>query len=311
MDSQILGFLEKNVGKCPLLEHLRGHEISYAGSQQISYTKLVKTSKLERDKVFTSKIVPYLVSVLDEKGIKHTNKEMEEIALLFKVYFETKNIYMTSNVLSTYLPSNQKQGGSLGSSCMNSANMVGRMRFYQDNGVKSICILKDEKIVARALFWENVNLYSKGFEYIGSFDYVDRIYCNDDTDAVLIREFAYDKGWLCHKPSGSGHGSGQPSHKEYGENLIVTYRLPNLKKTRIPYIDTMKYIDPISGICSNSIELMSNITGKYEFLNCQNGTGGTPSVSTYNPNLCNSFISSIKADKEDIRVDNPKFDIIE
>lgn len=314
MDNQILNFLEKNEKECPLLIHLRGHEISVASDSQISYFEEVVTAKGKSIKKKTSKISAYLINILKEKGVEYSNQDIENIALLYKATFMEQSIFLTTNVLSTYLPRNQSSGGTLANSCMNKDSLVGRMKFYEKNGVKSICILADDKktIIARALFWENVLLYNENNEYVGVFNYVDRIYCNDDKNAVFIRMFAKNRNWVYHKPNGEGHGAGVPNHHKYGDNLRVLYKLPNINNDKLPYMDTFCMIDPLSGYCSNNIDLMTMMTGKTKFLRAHS-TSGTPDIIENNNNdFCKLYINRINNDvRENIDVPAPNFDIID
>ncbi len=78
-------------------------------------------------------------------------------------------------------------GGSLGASCMSGADCQESIEFYENYNV-SILILKtaQDKIKGRALVWHDVK-----FDHLSdSFDFLDRIYVNNNNDFQLFYDYA-------------------------------------------------------------------------------------------------------------------------
>jgi hypothetical protein len=136
--------------------------------------------------------------------------------------------------------------GTLGSSCMSSAN-ASWLEIYTANPEQvNLVIFKsqddDTKIVGRAILWT----LDDGKKFI------DRIYTINDSDVNLFREFAKENGWYSKKYN-SSTDSGEAIAPDGGiVDLNLTVTLSKKSYSHYPYLDTLKYFKEGRGIISNN-----------------------------------------------------------
>jgi hypothetical protein len=129
------------------------------------------------------------------------------------------------------------------------------------------------KILGRAILW-TLNDGKK---------FMDRIYTSNDSDIQLFRQYAKENGWYC-KYNNSSTDNGQaydPEGNSVKLDLTVNIRKGYYKK--YPYLDTLKYWSPDSGVISNSSHkgeyTLESTEGEYE--NPCECCGGSQRVECY------------------------------
>lgn len=129
---------------------------------------------------------------------------------------------------------NEKKGSELFKSCMAGASKNDFMEIYRENSDKINLLVKmvDGKVDARALVWK------VDYSTVGNKWYLDRCYCNDNTDKELLFE------WL-KKEKGEGVARHEvisgPAWDSKSESLDVV-KLQKVLFKYYPYIDTFNYL---------------------------------------------------------------------
>jgi hypothetical protein len=130
----------------------------------------------------------------------------------------------------------------LGGSCMAGAR-ESMLSIYCDNDNVSLVIFRapedEERIVGRAILWKLLD---------GKF-FMDRIYSNNDSDVNLFREYAKEEGWYSkrHNNSSSNNSVYDPSGNEIQIDLSCQLGRGH---DEFPYLDTLKFYSPKTGIIS-------------------------------------------------------------
>lgn len=165
--------------------------------------------------------------------------------------------------------------GPLSNSCM-SAVPTRYFKIYTSNPeVCSLLILKTDegdKIKGRALIWK---LSSPDITFM------DRIYCHEDSNMELFRQYSMKQGWFYKSYNGSSHDDLElidPEGEEvYKGNLEVKVKKGDYGS--YPYLDTLQYLDRDAGILSTEEEgdsiYLIDTGGGYEGSTCDycNGDG--------------------------------------
>lgn len=142
--------------------------------------------------------------------------------------------YSSSNYLSNWQ-------GDLANSCMNNK---GYFEIYIKNpeSVKLLIMTTGGKLVARALIWKLLSCKPNfGFEY-----FMDRVYSQQDYHAVMMHDYANNKGWayklheyIIYKGS------------VIKGDITMAVKIKKLKYESYPYLDTFNKLDYNSGILRN------------------------------------------------------------
>lgn len=164
--------------------------------------------------------------------------------------------------------------GTLGSSCMQSVSSS-YFDIYVDNPDKVglLVMYEDDsksKIRARAIVWTLSTPEDATF--------MDRVYTIDSSDEQVYLDYAKEKGWY-HKRR-QGMGSGIPivsPNNGQASNIQLIAQLEPVDHRRYPYLDTMTFYNPDSGLISNQTR---GINAKYELTETD---GSYYTVDSYEP----------------------------
>ena len=189
-------------------------------------------------------------ALLKAGGKEFLDKDIEQFVNLYKSTVDKLNdkfsyfeIVSGSDIAYWYNHRNYfVRSGTLGNSCM--SNVPGRyLEIYTANPNQcSLVIFKSqddtEKIVGRALLWTLPD--GKKF--------VDRIYVINDSDVQLFRDYAKENGWYSKYYNNSGADTKAYSPEGGTVDLNLRITLDKKDYDNFPYLDTLKYFTPGSGI---------------------------------------------------------------
>ena len=189
----------------------------------------------------------------EDDTAKFTPREIEIFVNLYKSQIDKFNdkfslfdvvkgreIYDRYQFENYYEPS-----GSLANSCMAEADSSWLLPYTENDSV-SLVIYKsqdaDDMIIGRAILWDCMD--GKKF--------MDRVYSNSDSDVDLFRDYALENGWWCKLNNNSSsyiNSIGPNNQRE--DHLDVKVELKKGYEN-FPYMDTLKFYSPSTGIISNS-----------------------------------------------------------
>jgi len=214
--------------------------------------KLVWSKNRQDVRVGRSMNALLALAAKDDDTAKFTARDIEIFVNLYKAQIDKFNdkfslfaevtgreIYDKYQYDNYYDPS-----GTLSNSCMAEADSSW-LEPYTDNDTVSLVIFKapedEEMIVGRAILWECLD----------GKKVMDRVYTNNDSDVELFRQYATDNGWWYkgNNNSGSAYNGVGPDGKE--ERLYCEIQLRKGHEN-FPYMDTMKYYYPATGIITNN-----------------------------------------------------------
>jgi hypothetical protein len=136
--------------------------------------------------------------------------------------------------------------GTLANSCMAEADSSW-LEPYTDNDTVSLVIFKapedEDMIIGRAILWETMD----------GKKVMDRIYTNSDSDVELFRAYCTENGWWYKSNNNSSNAIEGVGPEGQDERLYVKVQLKK-GHDHFPYMDTMKYYYPETGILTNSRE---------------------------------------------------------
>lgn len=163
-----------------------------------------------------------------------------------------------------------KQGGTLGGSCMNSPSKGKYLKIYVNNPDKlQMLVLYPEdvrdKIIGRALVWTLDEPEGR--------QYMDRIYTANDSDQYLFIEYAKSHGYLYKSSQSYGWDYDIIDGKDGSrKQLALKVQLkPDVHYDYFPYLDTMQFYNPKTGIATNDGRNMRRGAG---FLVLTDASGG-------------------------------------
>ena len=139
---------------------------------------------------------------------------------------------------------------------------------YTQNDTVSLVIFKavedEDMIVGRAILWECLD----------GKKVMDRIYTNNDSDVELFRQYAQENGWWYKLNNNSSARIDSVGPEGQDEVLSVEVQLKKNHKN-FPYMDTMKYYYPSTGILTNSRKptgffyYLEDTDGEWSHSNCK------------------------------------------
>jgi hypothetical protein len=212
-----------------------------------------------------------LLKILDECGYKFAESTVEKLVNSLKARYTFNAIFRVvsgSDITKYYHYSSYAQNtASLGNSCMRHSSCQEYFRVYEKNVKMLIALDTNEKIIGRAILWDNVTINDEEDIML-----MDRIYGNDMT-IEAFKEWARQNGYH-HK-----------TFQSYSDNYTITN--PDRTKRDVkmsvkitggpyeymPYMDTFKYTDDRE---DSEFEL-NNHSGDYELTN----TEGNPIDEDY------------------------------
>ena len=146
-------------------------------------------------------------------------------------------------------------GGTLNSSCMAEVAKTYFNIYVKNSNVKMVILYGDEgkikdgryrdkKIKGRAILWT--------CEIDGeAATYMDRIYTKDDSDSRLFKEFALKNGWW-HKEHQDMEPTQYVTNGTQRKRATIKVKLDKAKTGKLPYMDTLCYIDTKGKFCTNN-----------------------------------------------------------
>lgn len=198
----------------------------------------------------------FVRAFLTKLGEKFTDIEIENFVDQYKKVMQMKTDIFSrfkevkgEDINHYYLVDNyESESGSLGGSCMRHSRCQDYFDIYVSNTERvSLVILLSEqdssKIAGRAILWLDDN-----DRYI-----MDRIYTIRTADILLFTEYCNSKGYL-HKES-QNYSSTTPFIEngieldEHDSKVVIT--LKKGEYSPYPYMDTMKFYSPETGVISN------------------------------------------------------------
>ena len=210
-------------------------------------------------------------------GEKFLDKDIEEFVNLYKAAIDKFNdkfsffeVVTGSDIAHWYHNRNYFiRSGTLGSSCM-AGVPASWLEIYTENPEQVALIIyksqeDTDKIIGRALLW-TLNDGKK---------FVDRIYTVNDSDVQLFRDYAKENGWYTkyHNSSTTNSQAIAPDGSNVSLRLVVT--LNKKYYDHFPYLDTLKYFTPGSGVLNNSDGeyTLEDTGGDYVRCECCGGSG--------------------------------------
>lgn len=145
-------------------------------------------------------------------------------------------IWPSNKIPYAYLKDNYGcGGGTLNNSCMRHKDLQKSLNMYKQFNTKIVVITDNRgKIFARALYWENVNVYNTS----KIVDYLDRIYyTSEKRDYPLYREFVKEK-----KCQAYTQAVRDPSLTVFDKDTFYIDGLDCKGLTHCPYTDTFKHL---------------------------------------------------------------------
>ena len=196
--------------------------------------------------------------LLTAGDFKFTDAEIEKFVNLYKAAFEKMNdvfrhfeVVKGDDIAFWYKNENYELGrnkGTLSTSCMCSVPASFFKIYTKNPDVCQLLILKTEdgkKIKGRALVWTLTT--PEGITYM------DRQYTHNESDVELFRLYAKSKGWY-YKPNNNHMGSTSMIAPDGSEMRTSELRvkLESGDYDKYPYLDTLKWYTPHSGVLSTS-----------------------------------------------------------
>jgi hypothetical protein len=149
-------------------------------------------------------------------------------------------------------------GGTLNSSCMAEVaktyfniyvknTNVKMVILYDDNGKVNDDVYKSKKIKGRAILWT--------CEIDGeATTFMDRVYTRFDSDTNLFKEFAKKNGWWF-KENQDMESNGYVTDGTQRKRPTIKVYLEKSKTGKLPYMDTLCFIDAKNKFCTNKSDL--------------------------------------------------------
>ena len=231
----------------------------YVGQGVYNKERLIKTQGIKEREVWTKSrqeigVGRGIRALLLTTGDKFLDKDIEQFVNLYKstidrindkfIFFE---VVSGPDILHWYHAENYYgRSGTLGNSCMASARPSWLEMYTNNPDQCSMIIFKCpddiDKIVGRSLLWT----LTDGKKYM------DRIYTINDSDVQLFREYAKENGWYA-----KWNNASTPSSEAYAPDgtkttLNLKVNLSQKYYDNFPYLDTLKFFTPGSGILNNT-----------------------------------------------------------
>ena len=227
----------------------------YVGQGVYNKERLTKAPDAKEKEVWSKsrqevKIGRAVRALLKAGGKEFLDKDIEQFVNLYKSTIDRLNdkfsyfeVVSGSDIAYWYNHRNYfVRSGTLGNSCM--SNVPDRyLEIYTANPNQcSLVIFKSqddtEKIIGRALLWT----LRDGKKFM------DRIYVINDSDVQLFRDYAKENGWYSKYYNNSGADTRAYSPEGGTVDLNLRITLDKKDYNTFPYLDTLKYFTPGSGI---------------------------------------------------------------
>lgn len=221
-----------------------------------------------RVKIRIGRLVSKLISkYIDE--LKITNSHIENFVNHYKSWFDTSTyqykVVEGEEIKKWYLDANYftlegNTMGTLWNSCMRYEERQNFLELYSQNKVKMLILtvkIDDvEKLRARALLWDNVEVISSQEDLPKHIKVMDRIYSIFESDVILLKKWASENGYICKwEQNAKSHQYFDIKHNPV--KIKCQIKLDNYRLRFYPYLDTFPFFDIDNGIISNN-EYSSN-----------------------------------------------------
>lgn len=237
------------------------------GEQECFYDKDYLIRDISDIKPSDTKVGRFVTNFLDKANVEFTHEELNDFIVKYKSEmkelrekFTRFEIVTGIDIAYWYLESRyeDKNKGSLGSSCMSSKDCQRYFDIYTQNSGVSMVILKSKDypntIIGRALLWdvEFINKTDDSNSDDSNIKFMDRIYVNDYSDENFFIKFARANGFYYKKNQDSYPIPLMFDGKELtkDESLIRFYIGDGYDK--YPYVDTLCYYSEDNGYLSNN-----------------------------------------------------------
>jgi hypothetical protein len=214
--------------------------------------KLVWSKNRQDVRVGRSMNALLTLAAKEDDAAKFTAREVEIFVNLYKAQMDKFNdkfsffdVVQGGEIYDRYQYGNYYDAsGTLANSCMAEADSSW-LEPYTENKTVSLVIYKsqddDSKIIGRAILWECLD----------GKKVMDRVYTNSDSDVELFRQFAQDSGWWYKSNNNSSYTINAVGPEGQSiDRLVVQVQLQK-RHENFPYMDTLKFYSPETGIISN------------------------------------------------------------
>ena len=193
----------------------------------------------------------------------YTDSELEDFVNTYKSTYDILGdafnkieVVEGEEIVHWYKKENYVEGGgTLNSSCMAEVTKTYFNIYVKNSNVKMVILYgdegkikdgryRDEKIKGRAILW---TCDIDGVEAT----YMDRIYTKDDSDTRLFKEYALHNDWW-HKEHQDMETNQYFTNGSQRKRAIIKVKLEKSKTGKLPYMDTLCYVDTKSKFCTNS-----------------------------------------------------------
>lgn len=171
-----------------------------------------------------------------------SNVEVEKInnELASKYTFQAKLKVVSGKEITHYYHHSTygENTGSLESSCMKHSSCQGYFEIYENNCEMLIALDEDDKVIGRALLWNEVINTDNG----ENIKFMDRIYGTDIT-IEAFKGWARQNGYYHKKEQSYSNTTGIVCPDGYQSNNILEINIKGGEYEELPYFDTFKYCD--------------------------------------------------------------------
>ncbi len=202
---------------------------------------------------------------------EYTDSNIEEFVNLYKSTYDVLgdafkkfDIVQDEEIQHWYKRENYVEGGgTLNSSCMAEVAKTYFNIYVKNDNVQMVILYDDEgtikdekytskKIKGRAILWHGEIDGEKA-------TYMDRIYNKNDSDVNLFREFAKENGWWYKEHQDMEPGQ-YISNGSIRKRATIKVPLNKVKTGKLPYMDTLCYIDIDGKFCTNTKSICGDET---------------------------------------------------
>jgi len=244
-----------------------GNYIKFDGIDTLSFLPLSKFDKVEdfwnnkyRTKIKVGRIVRKFINELSFINYSINDSEIEKFVNLYKSYFnrDTSKLKIVSgddilkyyNEDTYYIDQYGYKNGSIWNSCMRQSDRNIFMSLYSKNidSIKMLVLFSDDnKVLARALLWENVKDHKSDTYY----KLMDRIYFFYDYNVNFFKDWAKDNGYIS-KTEQSAKSECLFDGVNGEKVELKLYATLDCDLSYYPYLDTFKHFNTNLKRFSNS-----------------------------------------------------------
>ena len=204
------------------------------------------------------KIGKLITALFTKSGIEIKPTELEDFVNKYKSIikqkrekFESFKIVKGEDIRKYYLIDNYLNDyGTLGKSCMRYNRCQKYLDIYVENeeNIQMVVLFEEEeKVTARAILWTD----KEGRKIM------DRIYTNDSSDEQIFKDFAKSNGFFHKEIQNSEEDTNFIGpNGETEENITIQLKAKDY--SYYPYMDSMRFYDPKTGIITNDSDQMKD-----------------------------------------------------